>query len=393
MNERDRLEELLRFRSIELSRRRVLTSSALGLAGVGAGLLVGCGDDDDAAIDFDGELEVTSLRISKPPPVCVAAQYIAEEFLYEEGFEKVEYIRQDTVGEIGPQTAAGDVDFAMNFAAPIAVGIDQGHDLSVLAGMHVGCFDLFVREGIATTSDLVGKKLAVSAVGPNSGDYVFVAGILQYLNIDTNTEVEFVPGTQAESKQRLESGEVDAFLAFPPWAQELRADGVGNVLFSSAQDPPWNQFYCCLVTGNKDFIRRYPAATKRVVRSYIKAAEHCAEEPEAVADFMVSEGHMPNREYAGEMMRTLPYDVWRRFDANDTLLFYGLQLHEAGVISSTPEEIIERGTDWRFLDELKGEFARSRGPADQQFSFYCDPETGLPRRTAFKTRERARRTT
>jgi NitT/TauT family transport system substrate-binding protein len=375
MNDERHENEGLSFRHLNLSRRTILASAAVGVAGAGAGLLVGCGDDDDA-LDMEGPPEVTSVRISKPPPVCVAAQYIAEEFLYEEGFEEVLYVTQDTVGDIGPQTAAGDVDFAMNFAAPIAVGIDQGHDLSVLAGMHVGCFDLFVRDGITTAEGLRGKRLAVSAVGPNVGDYVFVAGILQYLGIDIHTEVKFVPGRQEESKSRLENGEVDAFLAFPPWAQELRAEGVGNILFSSAIDPPWNQYYCCLVTGNKDFIRRYPAATKRVVRSYIRAAEHCAEQPEVVADFLVSEGHMPNREYAGEMMRTLPYDVWRRFDADTSLTFYALQLHDAGVISSTPEEIIERGTDWRFLDALKEELAyRPRG-SDRQFSFYCDPQTG-----------------
>jgi len=28
-------------------------------------------------------------------------------------------------------------------------------------------------------------------------------------------------------------------------------------------------------------------------------------------------------------------------------------MHEAGLIKSTPQKIIAKGTDWRFLDELK----------------------------------------
>jgi hypothetical protein len=42
-------------------------------------------------------------------------------------------------------------------------------------------------------------------------------------------------------------------------------------------------------------------------------------------------------------------------DPEDTLRFYALRLHEAGMISSTPNQIIADGTDWRFLNELKRE--------------------------------------
>jgi NitT/TauT family transport system substrate-binding protein len=37
------------------------------------------------------------------------------------------------------------------------------------------------------------------------------------------------------------------------------------------------------------------------------------------------------------------------------LRFYALRLHEAGMIKSSPQKIIEQGTDWRFLTELKKE--------------------------------------
>ena len=35
--------------------------------------------------------------------------------------------------------------------------------------------------------------------------------------------------------------------------------------------------------------------------------------------------------------------------------FYALVLHEAGLITSSPKEILADGTDWRFLTELKRE--------------------------------------
>ena len=51
----------------------------------------------------------------------------------------------------------------------------------------------------------------------------------------------------------------------------------------------------------------------------------------------------------------LPYNKWREYDPEDTVRFYALRLREAGFIKSSPDEIIARGTDWRFLNELKTE--------------------------------------
>jgi len=51
----------------------------------------------------------------------------------------------------------------------------------------------------------------------------------------------------------------------------------------------------------------------------------------------------------------VPYAKWRDYDPEDTIRFYALRLHEAGMIKSSPGEIIAAGTDWRFLNELKRE--------------------------------------
>ena len=43
------------------------------------------------------------------------------------------------------------------------------------------------------------------------------------------------------------------------------------------------------------------------------------------------------------------------FDPEDTMRFYALRMREVGFIKTNPNDIIARGTDWRFLDELKRE--------------------------------------
>jgi NitT/TauT family transport system substrate-binding protein len=47
-----------------------------------------------------------------------------------------------------------------------------------------------------------------------------------------------------------------------------------------------------------------------------------------------------------------PYGVWREYNAEDTIHFYALRLHELRLIKSSPQKIIANGTDWRFLDEI-----------------------------------------
>jgi NitT/TauT family transport system substrate-binding protein len=54
-------------------------------------------------------------------------------------------------------------------------------------------------------------------------------------------------------------------------------------------------------------------------------------------------------------MRDVPYDKRREYDAEDTIRYYALRLHELGFVKSSPQKIIVGGTDWRFLDELKRE--------------------------------------
>jgi NitT/TauT family transport system substrate-binding protein len=150
-------------------------------------------------------------------------------------------------------------------------------------------------------------------------------------------------------------GQIDAFLGFAPEPQELRARHIGHVIVNSAVDRPWSEYFCCMLTGNRDYVRKYPVATKRVLRAILKAADLCASEPARVARNIVERGFIGQYEYARQTLSELPYDRWREYDAEDTIRFYALRLHEAGLIKSTPNKIITENTDWRFLNEVKRE--------------------------------------
>ena len=120
-------------------------------------------------------------------------------------------------------------------------------------------------------------------------------------------------------------------------------------------DRPWSQYFCCMVEGNREFVRQHPVATKRVLRALLKAADLCANEPETAARLLVDTRRTGSYAYALQTMQELPYRSWRDFDPEDSLRFYALRLHEAKMIKTSPQKLIAQGTDWRFLNEIKKE--------------------------------------
>jgi NitT/TauT family transport system substrate-binding protein len=124
---------------------------------------------------------------------------------------------------------------------------------------------------------------------------------------------------------------------------------------NTVQDRPWSQYFCCLLIADRDFTRKYPVATKRVVRAYLKAADICAQEPERAARYLAAKGYEPRYELALQVLKELPYGRWRESNPEDTLRFHALRLHQVGMITTNPNQLVAQGSDWRFLNELRKE--------------------------------------
>ena len=142
--------------------------------------------------------------------------------------------------------------------------------------------------------------------------------------------------------------------------QELRAKKIGHSILNTTIDPPWSQHFCCMISATADYVNKYPIATKRVLRAIFKGADLCASNPSWVAQQMVDRGFVPSYDYAQQVLNDIRYDSWRDYDAEASLLFYALRMHETGMIKSGPQQIIADGTDFRFLNELKRELKGSR---------------------------------
>jgi NitT/TauT family transport system substrate-binding protein len=293
--------------------------------------------------------ETTKIRLTQIDGVCVAPQYIAEELLKAEGFSDVQYV---SVGVATYEAfARGDVDLSMAFVAPFILQVDAGLPIVLLGGVHVGCFELFGLEWVRTIRDLKGRTVAVPEL--RSAHHVFLASMAAHVGLDASKDINFVTHPAADSARLLGEKKVDALMAFPPVAQELRAKKLGHVIVNSATDRPWSQYFCCIVASGREFIRKHPVATKRALRAILKASNVCAVEPARAARLVANRGY--DYDYALQTMKELPYGKWREYDPEDTARFYALRLHEAGMIKSSPQKILAQGTDWHFFNDLKKE--------------------------------------
>jgi NitT/TauT family transport system substrate-binding protein len=325
------------------TRRHFLTT--LSLAGAASFIRV------PRARAAEGTLETTTVRLGKSPAICIAPLYVAEELLRAEGFTDIRYVE----GPSGTTEllARGKVDFDMNYASNFVRAIDAGEPITLLAGVMVGCFELFGNEGIRSITDLKAKSVGVQAVGSNP--HALLTLMAAQVGLDPVKDLHWVTDPSVKPIERFVEGKIDAFLGFPPEPQDLRARHIGHVIVNTAVDRPWSQYFCCLLGGNVDYVRTHPVATKRVLRAILKAADLCASDPERAARRLVDGGFTPRYDYAAQTLSELPYDKWREYDAEDTIRFYALRLRDVGFIKSSPQKIIADGADWHFLEELKRE--------------------------------------
>lgn len=303
--------------------------------------------------DAEPPPETTKLTLMQTASMCQGPQYIAEELLRGEGFTDVRYIKREGQRAIADGLASGELNINMHFAGPLILRLDAGAPITILSGVHPGCYELFGTERVRTLSDLKGKTVGIRGLeGP---EHVFLSSMLAYVGLDPRKDVTWVTHATDKSIALLAEGKIDAFMGFPPDPQEIRARKIGHVVVDSNVDRPWSQYFCCVVAANREFMQKHPVATKRALRAILKGTDLCASEPDRVAKFLVDSGRTPRLDLMRQVLKEIPYNRWRTYDPEDTVRFYALRLREAGMIRSTPQKIITAGTDWRFLNELKRE--------------------------------------
>ncbi len=327
------------------SRRDFLTGlSAAGAAGVLGGR---------TALADEAPPETTTIRLAFTTGICFAPLDVAAELLRAEGFTDVEYVRAAGGFSTPQMMAKGEVDFGASFAGTVVYHLDAGLPITAVGGLHVGCYELFAHAPVRSIRDLKGRRVGIQTLA--SSGHLYLSIMAKHVGLDPKQDIEWIVPTDGNAKELFAAGKTDAFLGFPPEPQELRDRNIGRVILNTVTDQPWSQYFCCMLYGNRAWVRAHPVATKRFLRATFKAAEFCTAEPGTAARRLVDGGFTERYDYALQTIQEVPYDRWHEYDSEDTMRFFALRLHEVGMISSIPNAILDEGTDWRFLNELKRE--------------------------------------
>lgn len=281
---------------------------------------------------------------------CMLPMYIAEDMLRAEGLSDVTFVESGSGPDSSDWLEHGELDFDWNYPPAHVRSIDKSVPITVLAGLHVGCLELIANDSVRAISDLKGKRVGIDTI--NGNPYLLVVLMAAYVGLDPANDIEWV--TAPDLIEAFAAGKIDAFLAPAPQPQMMRERKLGHTILNTSVDRPWSQYYCCMLASSTDYARRYPVATKRVARALLKAVDLCVSEPEQVARIAVETGR--GSRYAAQAIGyDIRYDKWRDYDPEDTIRFYALRMQETGMITSSAQQIIADGTDWRILEELKRE--------------------------------------
>src|SRR2546430_1458407 len=297
--------------STQNRRRFLATLSSAGVAGLMGGR---------NSFAQEAPPETTTVRLAKIAGVCIAPQYVADELLRAEGFTDIRYVAVETGIPGALALARGEIDFTTNYTPPLIIAIDAGEPITIVGGEHVGCFEVFAREGIRSIPDLKGKAVGVQALG--SSQHVFISSMAAHVGLDPAKDIRWVTSSSPKPVELFAEGKIDAFLGLPPEPQELRARNIGRVIVNSTIDRPWSQYFCCMLAAHRDYVRRNPVATKRVLRAIIKATDLCSAQPELVAQRIVDGGFTPRYDYALQALREIPYAKRRDDEGAENILLY-----------------------------------------------------------------------
>ena len=172
---------------ITQTRRRFLTT--FSVAGVASLLHAQCVPAAEEA------LETTAIRMTRSRICAGAEAFAAEELLRAEGFKEIAYI-EVSKNVVPPAIADDGIDFSLNFAINHILAIDHGAPMTILAGIHGGCYELFARETLGGITELKGKQVGVQAGSPS---------LLRLMAAQVGLDPSILPSANRSSGLRLGS--------------------------------------------------------------------------------------------------------------------------------------------------------------------------------------------
>jgi NitT/TauT family transport system substrate-binding protein len=207
------------------SRRRFMASATAAATLIGSTRAhAGEGPPETTAVRLRHEDAPPSLVNGVPDTVsCFAPLDVAGELLAAEGFTDIRHVPVKNGLPVTQAFERSEIDFSFGFAPGVLRRVDAGVPITVLAGIHSGCFELFAHQSVRTFTDLKGKQVGLEdALG--SPDHLYVSMMAAHVGLDPNEDIKWVTTDDvAHPIELFIKGRIDAYLAFVSAAQPARS--------------------------------------------------------------------------------------------------------------------------------------------------------------------------
>lgn len=211
------------------------TLLTLALTGCASGSISG-GADDTAAAASSGNSELRDVTIGLFPSSAVGAIQLGinKGYFEAEGINLELLLGQGSAAQL-PSLSSGSLDFMLASPTTPLIATAQGLDLKIVSGYAHNRTEIVEDSvavmvgpdsGIKSARDLEGKTVSINALGS-----IGEIGIKEAVELDGGdpSAVTFVQLGFNEVGAQLESGQIDAGMAGPPFLQQIVADGGGVI--------------------------------------------------------------------------------------------------------------------------------------------------------------------
>ena len=321
--------------------------------------LIACEEEktEKAAVANEPAFKYGSVEIPvSDGTLCIAPFFVAKEkgFFAKEGVD-VKFVSANAeTRKIGLNNGTYPItnsDFAF------FQSVENGVNIKVVEGFHVGCIHLLVKKGspIRSAKDLKGKKIAVNAIGatPHQAATLW----LEANGVSAINDVQFLPYADGNlALEALERGQVEAVSLWDPLGSLAATDGRADVLMDLATDPVFAGRYCCFYYVSGILLEKEPEKIKALLRALEQAHSWISEHPEETVELMQAGKHsaIEDKEFATALIKSYEYQspeqkIKSGRNLKADLHYFADLLHKVGYLQLNADEFTEkiyREVDW-----------------------------------------------
>jgi NitT/TauT family transport system substrate-binding protein len=209
------------------------------------------------------------VKIGYHPAMCLAAIYVAKDKnLFEKAGIVAKIIEYQGGPPMIPAFRGKEIDIGFLGGPPAIAAMDKGIDVSIYGFAHMEGSAIIVRKDspYEKVEDLKGKLIAVPVFG--SIQDVLTRITLKMHNLEPLRDVKLMEagelGGVGQLPTLLKKGDVDAYVAWPPFNEIPLVNGFGRPLLKPGEMVPHNP--CCVIAARNEFVRKNPELFEKIMR-------------------------------------------------------------------------------------------------------------------------------